>query len=119
MTELMEDLDANLIYIGAKRISEYEAELLEQLDESFDYQIKMQIDLESAIREKKEVQENLKKTDDAISTYCSETTKNKILLARGWQFMHEEAQAITEALSDKELLERISKTNEQKERKRN
>ena len=39
IVELMEDLDVHLTYGGARKISEYEAELLDQLDENFDYQV--------------------------------------------------------------------------------
>lgn len=46
ITELMEQLDANLVYGGARRSSDYELELLDQMDENFDCQIKMQKDLE-------------------------------------------------------------------------
>ena len=46
ITELMEQLDDNLVYGGARRISDYELELLDQMDENFDCQIKMQKDLE-------------------------------------------------------------------------
>lgn len=50
-------------------------------------------------------QETLSRTDSAIEQYCSETTRDKILLARGWQFMPQKAKEISESLSDKELLE--------------
>ena len=80
LTELIEEIDTKLTYGGARKISEFEAELLDQIDESYDAQIKMQRDLDYAKKETKRAQESLKKTDDAISEYCSETTKNKILL---------------------------------------
>lgn len=105
LTELMEKLDVQLTYGGARRISEFEAELLDQLDESYDAQIKMQRDLVYAQRDTKNAQETVKKMDDAISQYCSETTRNKILLARGWQFMPEKTREIEEALSDREIVE--------------
>ena len=101
----MEDIDVHLTYGGARKISEYEAELLDQLDESFDCQIRMQSDLKYANESLQKTNETLKKTDDAISEYCSETTENKIRLKRGWQFSQEEEQAIRSALSDKELIE--------------
>lgn len=47
--ELMEQLDDNLVYGGARRISDYELELLDQMDENFDCQIKMQKDLERSV----------------------------------------------------------------------
>ncbi len=117
IVELMEDLDVHLTYGGARKISEYEAELLDQLDENFDYQIRMQRDLAVAKANQQKTQESLKKTDDAISEYCSETTKNKILLERGWQFMPEEAQVIRDALSDKELLMKRNNDKEYQERR--
>ncbi len=101
----MEDVDVHLTYGGARKISEYEAELLDQLDESFDCQIRMQNELKCANENLQKTNETLKKTDDAISEYCSETTKNKILLKRGWQFLPEEEQLIRFALSDRELIE--------------
>ena len=105
LTELMERLDAQLTYGGARRISEFEAELLNQLDESYDAQIKMQRDLGAAQRGTKTAQEKVKKMNDAIGQYCSETTRNKILLSIGWQFMPEKARQIEGALSDKEIVE--------------
>ena len=39
----MNELDENLIYGGARRISEYEAELLDQIDDISDAQICKQI----------------------------------------------------------------------------
>lgn len=109
MTKLMENIDTQLTYGGARKISKYEAELLDQLDESYDTQIKMQRDLDRTKKDKKRVQENMQKTDSAINKYCSETTRDKILLARGWQFRKEEAEEIAKALSDKELLEQRNK----------
>ena len=105
LTELMERLDAQLTYGGARRISEFEAELLNQLDESYDAQIKMQRDLGYAQANEKRAQETLRTTDTAISQYCSETTRDKILLTRGWQFPTTKARQIEEALSDKEIVE--------------
>lgn len=117
LAELIEEVDAKLAYGGARRVSEFEAELLDQIDENFDTQIKMQRDLYYAEKGKAKVEEDLKKTEDAIGEYCSETTKNKILQARGWQFMPEEAEKIKRALSDKQLLEQISNGVEQIQRK--
>lgn len=111
LTELMEELDSNLIYGEARRISEYEAELLDQLDENFDYQIRIQREVDNSKRELKRIKEELEKTDGAIGEYCSETTRKKILLARGWQFMSEEEDRIKRALSDKDIL-RLSEGNE-------
>ena len=42
--------------------------------------------LSVGIDSEKSYKEKLKETDKAIDQFCSETTKNKILLARGWQF---------------------------------
>lgn len=46
ITKLMQSLDDNLVYGGVRRISDYELELLDQMDENFDCLIKMQRDLE-------------------------------------------------------------------------
>lgn len=113
LPELIEEIDTNLIYGGARKISEFEAELLDQMDESFDAQIKMQRDLDYTRESTKRAQEELKKTENAINKYCSETTRDKILLARGWQFNPQKAKNIEEALCDKELLEQLNKENEQ------
>lgn len=110
LTELMEDIDSNLTYGGARRISEYEAELLDQLDDTFDNQLRAQRELDSLKRESKRSKEELEKIDSAIGEYCSETTRKKILLARGWQFMSEEADKIKGALSDKDVF-RLSEEN--------
>lgn len=117
LAELIEEIDIKLAYGGARRVSEFEAELLDQIDESFDAQIKMQRDLEYAKRDARSAQEALKKTDDAIREYCSETTIDKIFLVRGHQFMPEKAKKITAEPSDKELLERRSNGDEQLQRK--
>lgn len=49
----MNELDENLIYGGARRISEYEAELLDQIDDISDTQINMQTNLKSALETEK------------------------------------------------------------------
>lgn len=113
LTELIEEIDKNLIYGGARRISEFESELLDQVDESFDAQIRMQRDLYYTRKSTQTVQEDLRKTEKAIDKYCSETTKDKILLARGWQFNPQKEKEIAEAFSDKELVEQRKKENEQ------
>lgn len=117
LTELIEKLDTQLTYGGARRISEFEADLLDQLDESYKTQIKMQKDLGYAQKHTKRAQETLKKTDAAIGEYCSETTRNKILLARGYQFMPEKEREIEEALSDREIVEQRNANNEYAQRK--
>ena len=104
LTELMEDIDSNLTYGGARRISEYEVELLDQLDDSFDEQLRTQREVDSLKRQLERSKEELEKTDRAIGEYCSEITRKKILLARGWQFMSEEADKIKGTLSDKDIL---------------
>lgn len=105
LVELMERLDVQLTYGGARRVSEFEAELLDKLDESYDARIKMQRDLGNAQGNTKNAQETVRKMIEAISQYCSETTGNKILLASGWQFKPEEARKIRNALSDREIVE--------------
>ena len=63
----MNELDENLIYGGARRISEYEAELLDQIDDISDAQINMQTNLKRALETEKS---KLEKTDKAIEMYC-------------------------------------------------
>ncbi len=115
-SELMEDLDNNLVYGGAKRISEYESELLDQIDESCDYQIKMKRELDRVKGSLQNTEESLRKTDDAIGKYCSEMTQNKILLARGYQFRPEKEEEIVNALSDKEQIEQNNSQENRKSR---
>ena len=105
LEQLMGEIDSNLKYSGARMLSEYEAELLDRLDESYDEQIMMQRNLQFAKTNLDKMRKMLEKTDDAIGEYCSEMTGKKIFLARGWQYLTKEAKAIKEALSDKELLE--------------
>ncbi len=105
---LMAELDSSLIYGGAKRISSYEAELLDQIDESYDSHIKVQEELSQTKRDLQTAQKDLKRTDEAIGRYCSETTYKKILLERGWQFPKEEEEKLSSAPSDKELLEKLA-----------
>lgn len=106
VTELISNLDNNLVYGGARRISTYEADLLEQMDAIFDSQIKMEKALEQMRMASQKEQKRLQETDDAIDRYCSEDTKKKILLARGWQFSPDEKDRIEKTLSDKELIEK-------------
>lgn len=106
VTELISNLDNNLVYGGARRISTYEADLLDQMDESFDFQIKMEKALEQMKEASQKEQKRLQETDNAIDRYCSEDTKKKILLARGWQFSPDERDRIEKTLSDKELIEK-------------
>ena len=111
LTELMEDLDSNLTYGGAKKISEGEAELLDQLDENFAYQLSLKSELERAQKTLADNKKELEELHSGISEYCSETTMKKILLKTGWQFREEEAKRIKEAPSDKELVDRINENN--------
>ena len=107
----MNELDENLIYGGARRISEYEAELLDQIDDISDAQINMQTNLKSALETEKS---KLEKTDKAIEMYCTETTKKKILDTSGrWQYGKE----IKEALSDKEQIENLKQKMNKKDNK--
>ena len=106
--ELTEELDNNLIYGGAKRLSEDEIELLDQLDQSYDYQMRIQKELEVTKSSLKTVQENLVKTDEAINENCSEITRLKILVSRGYQIGASEKfdlETILKSPSDKQLLE--------------
>lgn len=50
--ELMQQLDEKIQYKGAKKLSEYEIELLDQLDEMYDNQIKINKAMSRKIREK-------------------------------------------------------------------
>lgn len=106
--ELMKNLDSNLRYGGARRISDYEAELLDEIDENFDAQIKLQKNLITAQKSIESAQKKMRETEDAINEYCTETTRDKILLARGWQFQPERTEEISTSLSDKEEIHRLT-----------
>lgn len=117
LTELMEDVDSKLTYGGARKVSKYESELLDQLDESFDYEISLQRELDSKKKKLERDDKTLNNLHAAISEYCSETTRNKILLSIGWQFSSEEqVKEIKEALSDRELIEEKTKNSEEPQR---
>lgn len=116
--ELMEELDQKIEYGGARKISEYEEELLNQMDEICDYQLKVQKDLNLTKRSLGKTEKQLKQTDSAISTYCTSTTRDKILFARGWQFMPEKVAEIEASKSDKEIIAELSKINEMQERRK-
>ena len=47
-----------------------------------------------------------------MDKYCSETTKNKILLERGWQFSPKDMKDIQDAPSDKEIVEGMVKNSQ-------
>lgn len=104
LKKLIAEIDTKLEYGVARKASEFEAELLDQIDESLDNQIKLQNDLKYAEKEKRNTQEILKATDNAINKFCSETTRDKINLSRGWQFPAEKAKKIVESPSDRELV---------------
>lgn len=112
--ELMEELYENLTYGGARKISKYEAELLNKLYKAYDYIRELKKDLKKDFtHETEETNKVLKTIDDAINKYCSETTVKKILLARGEKFDNENE--IINALSDKELIEGQQELDEMRE----
>ena len=110
--EIMADLDSNLTYGGSRRISGYETELLDQMDEILDMQIKTKKELDEVKRKNDVDKEKLTKNDEALDKYCSETTKNKILLERGWQFSPKDMKDIQDAPSDKEIVEGMVKNSQ-------
>ena len=103
--ELYSELDSKLEYGGARRLSKFEIELLDRIDQMCDFQVKTQTSLHSKIKVNERLQEKLDKTNQAISEYCTENTVKKIELATGWQFGSEETEKINSSLSDKELIE--------------
>ncbi len=113
LRELQKEIDDNLNYGGARKISQFEAQLLDQIDESYDTQLKNRVYLESAKNDTMKVRERLEKTFDAINMYCTDTTQNKIsLYVDGYQyFSPEEAQKAEKALSDKEIIMNMEKMN--------
>ena len=111
LTESLDILDSRLTYGGVRKISEYEAELLDRIDESYDSQIKMQREMDFERRKSQKSQEELKKTEKAIEQYCSETTRDKRLLERGWQFMPEKSEKIRNTPSDREEIDLLKEEN--------
>ena len=112
ISELMTELDKNLTYGGARRLSEYEEELLDQMDEMFDMQIKTKKELEAVNIENDKNKKTIQKNDEAMDMYCTETTRDKILLYRGWQFSDKQKKDIQEASSDKEIIEEMPKNSQ-------
>lgn len=110
--DLMQELDSNLEYEGANKISNLEAQLLDMLDESYDSQILMQAELARVKRDLGKAEEKLNQTDEAIKANCTETTYKKIIASRGFQFSREEEQKIKEAPSDKSLILSMQKVLE-------
>lgn len=111
--ELMRDLDNHLTYGGARRISEYEAELLDQIDESCDQQIGMKRELDATKRNLEITQERQRRTDKAIEDNCSETTRLKIRIERGDQLGMAEKideQTVLSSPSDKQLVAELEKS---------
>lgn len=104
LSELIDEIDSKLTYGEARKFSDFEAKLLDQIDDSYDAQIESQADADHAKNDANKTKETLEKYKDAIDKYCSKATMYKIFLASGWQFMPEESQQIQENPSDKELI---------------
>ncbi len=114
LSELMEELDNSLTYGGARRISEMEAQLLDQLDESYDGMIRVQRTLASTEQSLQIEREKSTKINKAINENCSKTTRLKILIAGGYQLGLGEGvtlEEVTNSLSDKELIANMEKKN--------
>ena len=115
--ELMNNLDNSLVYGGVRRISDEELELLNQLDENFDSIIKMQNELNVTKKSLKNTETLLNRTDEAINENCSEITRLKILVARGWQLGLSDGidkETVIKSLSDKQLIEELKEQIESK-----
>ena len=101
-------MDENLEYEGTTRLSKRELKLMNKLDEANERTMKLEKDLKYERRKSNSLENELKKTDEAIEKYSSATTKKKILLDSGrYQFLGKEATTILKAPSDREIAEGI------------
>ncbi len=103
--ELMNQLDAKIQYGGAQKLTEFEMELLDQIDRMYDTQIDLQTKLKNEKNSNEKKSKKLEETTKAVEEYCTSTTRDKIFLAGGYQFGKEEAEKIMNSKSDKELIE--------------
>lgn len=102
--ELMQQLDENIEYPGARKLSDYEIELLDQLDDVYTNNIKNDKELANTRKAYLKQTEKLNATNDAIKQYCTDITVQKILIAQGYQSKNEEE--ILNLPSDKEIIEK-------------
>ena len=79
-------------------------QLLDQLDESYDMQIRVTGELENTRTSLEAERKKIIETDNAIKENCSEITKLKIFAARGYQLTPEQKVLVANSPSDKELL---------------
>lgn len=100
--ELMQQLDENIEYHGARKLSDYEIELLDQLDDIYTDKIKNDKELASTKKAYLKQMEKLNATNDAIKRNCTDITVQKILIAQGYQVKNEEE--ILNLPSDKEII---------------
>ena len=111
-SELMRELDEGLGYGGARRISEFEAQLLDQLDESYDATIRAQRALDSAEKTLDSERQYSRKIDKAIRENCTETNYWRIVTAAGYQLglgAGINLEQIENFPSDKQLIEGMTR----------
>lgn len=110
--ELMGELDEGLSYGGARKISEFEAQLLDQLDESYDTTISAEKELSYAQDSLKKQRKTSTEIDAAIKKYCTETNYWKIVTSAGHQLGLGSGitlEQIENSPSDKQLIESMTR----------
>lgn len=103
--KLMQQLDEKIQYKGAKKLSEYEIELLDQIDEMYDNQIKVNKELSSTKKAYLKQTEKLNATNNAIEQNCTYNTAKKIFII-AQDFQARDAEEILNLPSDREIIER-------------
>ncbi|MBE5822387.1 MAG: hypothetical protein E7311_07385 [Clostridiales bacterium] len=108
---LKQKIDENLIYGGARRITDYEAKLMDQLDLMYDNSIKTTRELEITKKSLEQEKEKNKCIMDAVEKNTTDLTTHKILMASGYQFGSNSKftpSEIIEGKSDKQIIEEIN-----------
>ena len=109
--QLMNELDSKLIYGGATRLSEFEALLLDRLDESYDSVLNSERELNNRENKIERLEGRIEDIIKVAKVNCTEGTYKKINLANGWQYPLSESRTIQEAKGDREIIAQLETEN--------
>lgn len=104
--ELLAIAEKSVSFLGAKKVTKTESEILSQLDEACDLIISLADDKRSLKARNEMLGEKIEGMDSAMKDMCSETTYDKIRLAtQSFQFREEKKAFLQSASSDKETIQ--------------
>lgn len=108
--EILEDADKSISFPNAKKLTERESELQDSLDRTYDVIFNLRQDKNSLTVRYGMLEEENKKILEVINESCTQATRDKVILASGYQFSPQKQEEINNAPTDKEIIENQNKT---------